>query len=296
MAFNAPLAGAVLLLGAVLAPAVAAETGADAVARGEYIFHAAGCFGCHTDVKGKGAPLAGGRVLKTPFGTFFGPNITPDKENGIGGWTLEQFTKALRKGIAPGGRSYYPTFPYPSFAGMTDDDVADLWVYLSTVEPAPRANDKHKLGFPYSWRRLNGVWKALYFAAAPFDPGAPPAGIADAETWRRGAYLVSALVHCGECHSPRGALGAMRQDKFLAGNPKGPEGKPVPNITPHRKRGIGGWSEGDIVTYLEMGMDPDGDFAGGAMAEIIDHSTAKLTAQDRRAIAVYLASLPALVE
>ena len=288
---SALLAGALLLLWAALAPA-AAESGAEAVRRGAYIFHAAGCYGCHTDVKGKGVPLAGGRALETPFGTFFGPNITPDPVHGIGGWTQEDFARALREGVAPDGRSYYPAFPYPSFTGMSDADVADLWVCLSTVAAAPRANDAHEMAFPYGWRGLNGIWKLLYFKPARFEAGEPPDGVADREAWRRGAYLVSAPGHCGECHSPRGALGAERRDHALSGNRKGPEGKPVPNITPHTRRGLGGWSAGDIATYLEIGMDPEGDFAGGAMAEVIEHTTGNLTPGDRKAIAVYLLSLP----
>ena len=283
-----------ILIWAALASGSIAQTGgnADAAARGAYVFQASGCFACHTDVKGKGLPLAGGRALVTPFGTFFGPNITPDPDHGIGGWTLTDFTRALRTGVAPDGRSYYPAFPYTSFTGMTDADIADLWAYLRSVAPAPRVNDAHKLNFPFGWRWLNGVWKVLYFAPTPFEPGEPPAGIEDRDSWRRGAYLVTVLGHCGECHSPRGALGAMRRDYLLAGNPAGPDGKPVPNITPHPKRGIGSWSAGDIATYLAIGMDPEGDFAGGAMADVIEHTTGKLTPGDRTAIAAYVRSLP----
>lgn len=285
----------VLLTGAVLLPGAAlAQADAEAAKRGEYVFHASGCYGCHTDVKGKGAPLAGGRALETPYGTFYGPNITPDPEHGIGGWTLEDFARALRHGTAPDGRPYYPAFPYASFTGMSDADLADLWAYLSGVEAAPRANKAHALRFPYGWRRLNGIWKLLYFKPARFEAAAPPDGVADRGAWIRGAYLVSALGHCGECHSPRRALGAERRDRALSGNVKGPEGKPVPNITPNPKGGIGGWSAGDVATYLEIGMDPEGDFAGGAMAEVIEHTTGKLTPADRRAIALYLLSLPPL--
>jgi mono/diheme cytochrome c family protein len=289
-----PAWAAPVLLWAALASGAAAQTdrGTDAVARGMYVFQAAGCFACHTDVKGKGPMLAGGRALETPFGTFFGPNITPDREHGIGGWTLADFTRALREGVAPDGRSYYPAFPYTSFTGMTDADIADLWAYLSSIAPVPRVNDAHSLKFPFGWRWLNGIWKVLYFVPQPFEPGEPPVGTSDPESWRRGAYLVSAVGHCGECHSPRGALGAMRRDHLLGGNPSGPDGKPVPNITPHAKRGIGEWSAGDIATYLGIGMDPEGDFAGGAMADVIEHTTGKLTPEDRTAIAAYLRSLP----
>ncbi|UCH73582.1 MAG: cytochrome c [Rhodospirillales bacterium] len=291
---HAPFAWAALLVWVALASGSFAqnETDADAVTRGEYVFHAAGCYGCHTDVKNKGRPLAGGRALETPFGTFFGPNITRDPQHGIGAWDAADFARALRTGIAPDGRPYYPAFPYTSFTGMTDDDIADLWAYLRSVPPVARTNEAHDLNVPFGWRRLNDVWRLLYFKPMPFEPGPPPGGIAATDAWRRGAYLVTVLGHCGECHSPRGALGAMRRDHLLAGNRTGPEGKPVPNITTHKGRGIGDWSAGDIATYLEIGMDPDGDFAGGAMAEVIEHTTGRLTPEDRAAIAVFLGALP----
>jgi len=292
---RAPLAGAALALWAALATGTAVQTAEPALGdptRGEYVFHAAGCYGCHTDVRNKGRPLAGGRPLVTPFGTFYGPNITPDPQHGIGAWSFADFARAVRTGTAPDGAAYYPAFPYTSFTGMSDADLSDLWAYLRSVPPVARADTAHALTFPFGWRWLNHVWQLLYFAPKRFEAGAPPGGVADEDAWRRGAYLVNALDHCGECHTPRGALGAMRRDHFLAGNPAGPEGKPVPNITPHPKRGIGGWSADDIAAYLKIGMNPDGDFAGGAMAEVIEYTTSKLTDEDRAAIATYLRSLP----
>ena len=183
-----------------LADATAQEVGQEAVdeaavRRGEYVFNAAGCYGCHTDVKGKGAPLAGGRRLKTPFGDFIGPNITPDPDHGVGGWTLADFTRALREGVSPAGDPYYPAFPYTSFSRMKDEDIADLWAWLQSVEPADTENVEHELDFPYGWRWLTGIWRALYFAPGDFDAGDPPAAVAedDADTWRRGAYLARVL-------------------------------------------------------------------------------------------------------
>jgi len=265
----------------------------DAIARGKYVFDAAGCYGCHTDEKSKGAPLAGGRALKTPFGTFYGPNITPDPEHGIGGWTLEDFTRALRQGIAPDGSAFYPVFPYTSFTGMTDADVANLWAYLRSVDPVAEPSKDHDIGFPFSMRWLNSVWQSLYFEAGRFDAYEPPPGVAtdDVAAWRRGGYLVHALTHCGECHTPRGILGAKDETLSLAGNADGPDGDPAPNITPDPATGIGDWSVGDITTYLQIGMLPDGDFAGSAMAEVIKNSTGKMTDADRRAIAIYVHSL-----
>lgn len=265
----------------------------EATRRGAYVFQAAGCLGCHTDVKNKGSPLAGGRALKTPFGTFHAPNITPDREFGIGTWTEEDLTRALRQGVAPNGQSYYPAFPYTSFAGMTDADIADLWAYLRIVEPVAEPSREHLLAFPFNLRTLTGIWRALYFAPGEFDAGPTPENAAgEAESWRRGAYLVRVLGHCGECHTPRGVLGAVDNGLMLGGNPAGPDGGPVPNITPQPGSGIGDWSREDIVTYLQMGMDPAGDFAGGAMAEVVENTTSRLTPDDRQAIALYLSTLP----
>jgi mono/diheme cytochrome c family protein len=274
--------------------AVRGEDDEAAIRRGEYIFHAAGCYGCHTDVKGKGAPLAGGRRLKTPFGDFLGPNITPDPDHGIGGWTLQDFTRAIREGVSPGGDPYYPAFPYTSFSRMAESDIADLWAYLQSAEPLDAENRPHELDLPFGWRWLTGVWRMLYFAPGDFEAGDPPQTVAgeDREPWKRGAYLVHVLSHCGECHTPRGALGATDEGKFLAGSGVGAEGEPVPNITPDAATGLGNWSLSEIQDYLAIGMDPDGDFAGGAMAEVIEHSTGKLTPEDRRAVAVFLRSVP----
>lgn len=279
----------------ILLPAVAAgQDDEAAIRRGEYLFNAAGCYGCHTDVKGQGAPLAGGRRLKTPFGDFLGPNITPDPDRGIGNWTLDDFTRALREGLSPSGDAYYPAFPYTSFSRMAEGDIADLWAYLRSVTPADTENRPHELAFPFGWRWLAGAWRALYFQPGEFRPGPPPVLVAEDRhaEWERGAYLVGVLGHCGECHTPRGALGATDGGRLLAGNPAGAEGEPVPNITPDLSAGIGTWSRQDIEDYLATGMDPDGDFAGGAMAEVIDRGTSRLTPEDRRAIAVFVAAVP----
>lgn len=259
--------------------------------RGKYLLHAGGCIGCHTDkatLKTKGPILGGGRVLKTPFGTFYGPNITPHTERGIGRWTESQFRRALRHGRAPSGYNYYPAFPYTSFTRMSDRDIGALWAYLRTLKPVDRPNRRHALKFPYNIRFLMTFWNWLNFRRGPFktDP-------AKSKSWNRGAYLVNALGHCGECHTPRNALGGLQRRLAMSGSSGGPVGD-TPNITPDKMTGIGDWSADDIVSALKLGMLPDGDFIGGEMTEVVEHGTSHLNDFDLKSIATYLASLPAI--
>jgi mono/diheme cytochrome c family protein len=266
------------------APVGAADP--DLIARGAYLAAAADCAACHTDPAHGGRPYAGGRALATPFGTFYSPNITPDPETGIGRWTDEQFLRALHEGVRPDGANYFPVFPYPSFTKTTDADALAIKAYLFSLPPVRQANRSHDVSFPFSWRFLQNGWKLLFFDEGRFQP-APERSAA----YDRGAYLVTALAHCGECHTPRNWFGATEPDRFLAGNPHGPDGKSVPNITPDPQTGIGNWSEEDITTLLKTGQAPDFDFVGGAMGEVV-RNTSRLDDADRRAIAVYLRSLP----
>jgi len=277
-----------LLCATAAAPLRAQEAPAAdaAVERGAYIFQAAGCLSCHTDAKGGGEPLAGGRALATPFGTFHTPNITPDPETGIGAWREEDLRTALRHGTSPQGDPYYPAFPYPSYAGRTDADVADLYAYLMAQPPVRRENLPHALDFPYSLRFTLGPWQWLYHEPAVFEPD-PSKDAA----WNRGAYLVRHLAHCGECHSPRGWLGAVDQEQALAGNPQGPDGDRVPNLTPG-PGGLADWSDSDIAYALKTGMTPEGDFLSDSMGEVIEHGTSRLSDSDLAAIAKYIKSLP----
>ena len=268
------------------APAIAADP--DAIARGAYLANAADCEACHTDREHGGQPYAGGRALATPFGTFYSPNITPDSETGIGRWSDGQFLRALRDGVRPDGANYFPVFPYPSFTKITDADARAIKAYLFSLPAVRQANRAHDVSFPVSWRFLQNGWKLLFFSPGPFRPTPERS-----EAYNRGAYLVTALAHCGECHTPRNWFGATEPDRFLAGNPNGPDGKKVPNITPDPRTGIGRWSEHDIITLLRDGQTPDFDFVGGAMAEVVK-STFRLTDADREAIALYLRSLPAI--
>jgi len=281
---TAALAAIFLALGGIAARAA----DADSAARGAYLATAAGCADCHTDAKNGGRPYAGGRALTTPFGTFYAPNITPDVDTGIGQWNDAQFLNALREGVSPDGSNYFPVFPYPSFTKITDDDARAIKAYLFAQPAVRQSNRAHDVAFPFSWRFLLNGWKLLFFSPGPFRP-APERG----EAYNRGAYLVTALAHCGECHTPRNWFGAVVPSRLLAGTPHGPDGKAAPNITPDPETGIGTWSEDDIIALLKDGQTPEFDFVGGAMAEIVKNTT-RLTDADRRAIAVYLRTLPAV--
>jgi len=254
--------------------------------RGEYLAKAAGCVGCHTASE-KDAPFAGGRALDTAFGRFFGPNITPHPQVGIGRWTEADFIRAMRHGHRPDGTSYFPAFPYPSFTKITDNDLRDLWAFLRALPPSSRPSQEHNLRFPFGWRFLVTFWKWLYFTPGQFA-NAP--GVS--EVVNRGAYLVQALGHCGECHTPRNFLGGPIRSRFLAGG-KGPEGKRVPNLTPTRLKR---WSDEDLKEFLLTGITPDGKAAGGVMDEVIRNTTSQLTPGDRAALIAYLRSLPPLPE
>jgi mono/diheme cytochrome c family protein len=275
-----------MLCVAAIAPAAAQQPAAERVKRGEYVFRAADCYSCHTDRENNGQPLAGGAAIKTPFGTFYPPNITPDTEFGIGSWSDQDFLRALRDGVAPDGSHYYPAFPYTSFTNMTDEDILDLKAYMFTLPAVSAPSPLHELPFYLRWRGALGAWKVLNFARGPISPD--PARDA---VWNRGRYLVEAMAHCGECHSPRTATGAIDRAKAMSGTPFGPDGKPIPNITPDPS-GIGDWSESDLTFALKLGVMPDGDTFGSFMADVVEQGTAYLTDDDRTAIARYIRSLP----
>lgn len=253
------------------------------IEKGAYLVRAGGCVTCHTVEDDAEGMLAGGRALETPFGTFYAPNITPHPETGIGTWTAVDFVRAMRHGSTPDGRHYYPAFPYPSYAGIVTEDLLAMHAYLATIPAVERPNRAHDLKWFVALRPLLAGWKWLHFDTAEFTPES-----ARSPEWNRGAYLVRHLGHCGECHTPRGPTGGLDDARFLAGNEHGPDGDPVPNITQDKQDGIGAWSAGDIEYFLEMGMFPDGDVVGGAMAEVIDDNTSHLNTADREAIATFL--------
>jgi mono/diheme cytochrome c family protein len=278
------VARALLALALLAAATGASAADADAVARGKYLFTAGGCGGCHGGDQDGAAP-SGGLALDTPFGFFRVPNITPDKEHGIGAWSLADFRRAMREGIAPGGEYLYPVFPFTAFSRMSDSDIADLYAYLMTLKPVPKPNQPHKLKAPFGWRPLLFFWRALFFT-----PGPQTEDKAKDEAWNRGNYLVHALAHCEECHTPRNALGALESGLAFSGNIGGPDGQNAPNITPDPETGIGTWSLADIELLLKTGLTPESDQVGSGMKAVV-RGTSKLTDADRHAIAVYLKSV-----
>jgi mono/diheme cytochrome c family protein len=252
---------------------------------GKAMFLAGGCATCHaTPNQEDKTKLGGGLGLKSPFGTFFTPNISPDRNDGIGGWSEADFVTAMWKGTSPDGSHYYPAFPYTSYQRMKVEDVRDLFAYLRTLPPVESKSRDHDLPFYLQIRRMLGGWKFLFLDGQQFKPDSSKSA-----EWNRGAYLVNGPGHCAECHSPRNVLGAIITSQRFAGGPD-PEGGDgwVPNITP---AGIGDYSQRDIERILETGDMPNGDSVGGAMTAVVDNIS-KLSAEDRTAIAVYLKSLP----
>jgi mono/diheme cytochrome c family protein len=276
----------VLLIGAALSVSGSASAQDDAK-RGQYLTKAAGCLACHTEDKKDAVPFAGGRALKTPFGTFYGPNITPHPEAGLGRWSEADFFRAMRLGERSDGAHYFPAFPYASFTRISDSDLRDLWAYLRTLAPSARANQTHDLRFPFGWRPLVAAWKWLFFTPGPF-----PSDSRRTPLVNRGAYLAEALGHCGECHTPRNFLGGPNRDRFLAGSKKGPDGKGgAPNLTPTRLKK---WDDAELKDFLTTGLTPDGDVASETMGEVVRNTTGQLTPEDLAALMAYLRALPPL--
>jgi mono/diheme cytochrome c family protein len=265
-----------------------APPGRDLVAQGKYVFGAAGGCGCHTE---KGKPVnTGGRKYVGPFGAVYSANITPDRQTGIGGWTDDQIITAIRLGRRPNGERLVPVHPYPVFNGMAAEDLRALVAFLRSVPAVNRPNTPKQISIPLFDTVFLPTWLAAFAPRETPPASAPASGLA------RGEYLVRAVGHCGECHTPRGVTQASDNTRFLGGTQKGPEGDPVPNITPDKETGLT-WSEEEIAEYLATGNKPDGDVAGGLMGEVIEGTAAgfkDLTKPDRLAIARYLKSVPAV--
>jgi mono/diheme cytochrome c family protein len=255
----------------------------DLVAKGKYLAAAADCAACHTAKGGK--DYAGGRAFKLPFGTIYTPNITPDRETGIGNWTDEQFLRAVHKGIGRNGERLYPAFPYASYTLLTDADVHAIRAYLDTIPAIHQQNVANTFSFPFNQRWLMGVWGAFFNPDKRFMPVAERSA-----QWNRGAYLIEAAGHCGECHTPRTVMQAMNTRQKFAGGQA--EGWNAYNISQDRLSGVGAWSKEDLTNYLVKGHALGHGVASGPMAEVVERSTSQLTASDIAAMVEYLQTVP----
>ncbi|NRG18792.1 cytochrome c [Rhizobiales bacterium] len=250
--------------------------------KGAYLARMAGCIGCHTDSENSGAPLAGGVALKTDFGTFHSPNLTTDKEHGIGAWTVNDFAKAVRQGISPEGKPYYPAFPYAFYSRLTDQDIADLWAAFQTVPPVAVPSKPQDLVPPFNFRPALKLWRGMFFRPEPYKPDR-----AKSDLWNRGKYIVEGPAHCGACHTPRNAMGARQVEQRLHGADGLPGGGKSPPITKAHLR-QNGWTVETLKYALKTGILPNGDVFGGSMGEVVRDGTAFLSEQDLRAISIYL--------
>jgi mono/diheme cytochrome c family protein len=259
--------------------------GAELAARGEYLTRAADCAACHTAPGGK--PFAGGLAFKLPMiGTIYSTNITPDRETGIGAWSDKEFLRTLHQGIGKGGKYLYPAFPYSSYALMSDNDVLAIKAYLASLEPVKYSPPPNDVSFPFNQRYLMLFWNTLFKPSHRFRPNADQSA-----EWNRGAYLVEALGHCGDCHTPRNLLFAVDNKRKFAGAII--QGWKAYNITPDPHWGIGTWSGEQLEGYFSIGHAEGKGSAGGPMSEVIDNSLRYLTESDIKAIATYLKSVPA---
>lgn len=272
----------VIALCSAVASTALAGPSPELIAYGKALVEAGNCAGCHTADPAK--PFAGGKRIDTPFGALYAPNLTPDRDTGIGAWTDADFVRAVRTGIAPDGSNYYPAFPYPYFTRMTKDDVLAMRAYLGTLAPLANRNKPPELRWPFGYRGLMRLWNAMYFKPGLFEPDQSKSA-----AWNRGGYLVTGLGHCGACHTPKNYFGADRDAQALSGNEIG--GWYAPRLDGAVRTGLKSWSQEDIAEYLQSGRNAR-SHAAGPMAEVVVNSTSKMSDADVRAIAVYLKSLP----
>ena len=285
------LAGSALALGllgqgAGAVPAAAADANADQVARGQYLLNMGDCVACHSQ---PGKPImSGGRYLETPFGEIASPNLTPDKETGIGTWTDDDFYKAMHEGVRKDGEPLYPIFPYTWFTKVTRDDVLAIKAYLFSLPPVNAPQKPNRMTFPFNVRQGISAYNALYFHEGEFKPDP-----AKSEKINRGAYLVEGLGHCGACHTPRNFALAPQPEQAFAGAKIPGQGWYAPNISSDTNEGIGDWTEDEIATFLKNGAVKGKGVAFGPMSETVHDSLSKISDDDLHAMAAYLKSTPA---
>ena len=260
-----------------------AEPSAETIAHGKALTEAGDCVSCHTADPAK--PFAGGKRIDTPFGTIYSPNLTPDRDTGLGGWSDEDFRRALREGVAPDGSRYYPAFPYPNFTKMTRDDILAIRAYLATLVPVRNTPPPPELRWPLNYRVVMRLWDNLFFRPGIFEPDQQKS-----TEWNRGGYLVTGVAHCGACHTPKNMFGADKRAQSYGGGLV--QGWFAPRLDGADRSGLKSWSVEDIAEYLQSGRNGK-SHASGLMAEVVVNSTSKMSDADIRAIAVYLKDLPA---
>ena len=254
------------------------------LARGEYLARAADCAACHNAPGGK--PFAGGLPFKLPFGTIYSTNITADRETGIGNWSDDDFVRALHRGIAPGGHYLYPAFPYTSFTAMSRDDALAIKAYLFSLPQQHVANKENNLSFPFNQRWGMAFWNLVFLRDRRFAPDP-----AQSAAVNRGAYLATALGHCGECHTPRNLAYGLESGRAFAGEVL--EGWDAYNITSDKRFGVGAWSDAQLGGFLSSGHAQGRGSAAGPMAEAVENSLQYLTTEDIGALVAYLRTVAA---
>ena len=254
------------------------------LARGEYLTRAADCAACHNAPNGK--PFAGGLPFKLPFGTIYSSNITPDRETGIGNWSDDDFVRALHRGVAPGGRNLYPAFPYTSFTAMSRDDALAIKAYLFSLPPQHVTNKENDLSFPFNQRWGMAFWNLAFLSDRRFVPDP-----AQSTTVNRGAYLATALGHCGECHTPRNLAYGLESGRAFAGEVL--VGWHAYNITSDKHFGVGAWSDAQLASLLSAAHAQGRGSAAGPMAEAVENSLQYLTSEDIGALVAYLRTVAA---
>ncbi len=260
-----------------------AEPSAEIIVQGKALADTAGCASCHTADPAK--PFAGGKRIDTPFGGIYSPNLTPDRDTGLGAWSDDDFYRALRHGIAPDGSRYYPAFPYPNFTKLIRDDILAIRAYLATLVPISNRPPQAELRWPLNYRVLMRGWDFLFFRPGIFEPNQQKS-----PDWNRGGYLVEGAAHCGSCHTPKNMFGADKRGRAYGGGLV--QGWFAPRLDSAERSGLKSWSVDDIVEYLQSGRNGK-SHAGGLMAEVVVHSTSVMSDADVHAIAVYLKDLPA---
>jgi mono/diheme cytochrome c family protein len=278
-----PLGGLILCGAFALVAARATEPSEETIARGQALVVAGDCTSCHTADPAK--PFAGGKRIDTPFGAIYSPNITPDRDTGIGAWSEQDFYRALRFGVAPDGSRYYPAFPYPNFTRITREDILAIRAYLGTLAPVSNKAPPPALMFPLNFRVLMRGWNFLFFRPGILDPDQQKGA-----DWNRGRYLVEGLGHCSACHTPKNIFGADKHGQRFAGGRV--DAYFAPRLDGAARSGLKSWSVDDLVEYLQSGRNAR-SHAGGLMSEVVVNSTSKMSDADVKAMAVYLKSLPA---